>query len=62
MAANGGVAVQQAVAPVLQAVETMQSSGDRAQKKEAHEYLDRFQKTVCLVAPTGHSCMLMSAG
>lgn len=46
MAANGAAA--QAFAPVLAAVETMQSSGDRAQKAEANDFLDRFQKTVLI--------------
>lgn len=44
MAFNGVAA--QSLAPVLAAVEAMQSSGNRAQKAEANESLDRFQKTV----------------
>ena len=44
MAANG--VASQAFAPVLAAVETMQSSGSRTQKAEANTYLDKFQKTV----------------
>jgi len=32
-------------APVLAAVDTMQSNTDRAQKGQAHEFLDKFQKT-----------------
>ena len=44
MAANGVAA--QAFAPVVAAVETMQSSGHRAQKAEANNFLDKFQKTV----------------
>lgn len=45
MAANGGPN-QQALLPILAAVDTMQSSTDRAQKSEAVLYLDKFQKTV----------------
>ena len=33
-------------APVLAALETMQSNVDRAQKSQAHEYLEKFQKSV----------------
>lgn len=40
------VAAQQAFAPVLAAVATMQANVDRAQKGQATEYLDKFQKTV----------------
>lgn len=43
MAANG---VQQAFAPVLAAHTTMQSGVDRAQKEQAHHFLERFQKSV----------------
>jgi transportin-3 len=44
MAANG--VAGHAFAPVVAAVETMQSSGHRAQKAEANSFLDKFQKTV----------------
>jgi transportin-3 len=37
--------VQGAFAPVLSALATMQSSADRAQKGEAHLYLEQFQKS-----------------
>lgn len=43
MATNGH---EQAFAPVIAALATMQSSGDRAQKGQAHEYLEQFQKSV----------------
>lgn len=45
MAANGAAA-QQAFAPVLAALATMQSNVDRTQKGHAHEYLEQFQKSV----------------
>ncbi|PVH94273.1 ARM repeat-containing protein [Periconia macrospinosa] len=42
MAANGA---QQAFAPVLAAHSTMASGADRAQKEQAHQYLEQFQKS-----------------
>lgn len=42
MAANG----TQAFAPVLAALQTMQSNVYRAQKGQAHEFLEQFQKSV----------------
>lgn len=42
MAANGA---QQAFAAVLGALATMSSSSDRAQKGQAHEFLEKFQKS-----------------
>ena len=42
MVANGNA--QPAFAPVLAALATMQASVDRAQKAQAHEYLETFQK------------------
>ena len=36
---------QGAFAPVLAALATMQSNADRAQKGEAHTYLEQFQKS-----------------
>lgn len=42
MAANG---VQQAFAPVLAAHNTMSSGADRAQKEQAHQFLEQFQKS-----------------
>ncbi|KAF2877357.1 armadillo-type protein [Massariosphaeria phaeospora] len=42
MAANGA---QQVFAPVLAAHDTMQSGADRAQKEQAHQFLERFQKS-----------------
>ena len=33
-------------APVLAALATMQSNVDRSQKSQAHEYLEKFQKSV----------------
>jgi len=44
MAANG-VLAQEALAPILTAVNTMQSSTDKEQKQSAADYLDQFQKT-----------------
>jgi len=44
MAANG-VLAQEALAPILSAVNTMQSSTDKVQKQTAADYLDQFQKT-----------------
>ncbi|KAF2835231.1 ARM repeat-containing protein [Patellaria atrata CBS 101060] len=43
MATNG--AGQQAFAPILNALATLQSHGDRAQKGQAHEFLEKFQKS-----------------
>ena len=34
-------------APVLAALSTMQSNVERSQKSQAHEYLEKFQKSVC---------------
>lgn len=36
-------------APVLAALSTMQSNAERSQKSQAHEYLERFQKSVCWI-------------
>lgn len=44
MATNG--LAQQAFAPVLAALDTMQGNVDRAQKGRAHEFLETFQKSV----------------
>jgi len=35
-----------AYAPVLRALAAMQSNVDRAQKGQAHQYLEQFQKSV----------------
>jgi transportin-3 len=43
MAANG----QHVFDPVLAAHNTMASQADRAQKEQAHQYLEQFQKSVC---------------
>jgi hypothetical protein len=43
MASNGQI--QQAFAPVLQAVLAMRE-GSREQKESAHQYLEKFQKSV----------------
>ena len=45
MATNGNMSAQ-AFAPVLTALETMQSNADRAQKGHAHTFLEEFQKSV----------------
>ena len=42
MAASGAVGF----APVLAALSTMQSNAERFQKSQAHEYLEKFQKSV----------------
>lgn len=47
MAATGNAA-QQAFAPVLAALATMQGNVERAQKIQAHAYLEKFQKSVCI--------------
>jgi len=47
MASTNGT--QQAFAPVLAALATMQSNADRTQKGQAHEYLEQFQKAVSLL-------------
>lgn len=51
MAANG----QQVFDPVLAAHNTMASAADRAQKEQAHQFLEQFQKSVrgC-ASPPGH--------
>jgi hypothetical protein len=36
----------QAYRPILEAMATLQSSADRAQKTQAHDFLDKFQKSV----------------
>jgi hypothetical protein len=46
MAANGA---QQGFEPVLAAHNMMQSAGNRAQKEQAHQFLEQFQKSVCVV-------------
>jgi hypothetical protein len=47
MATNGA---QQGFEPVLAAHNMMQSAGNRAQKEQAHQFLEQFQKSVCLFA------------
>jgi transportin-3 len=47
MATTNGSA-QEAFTPVLQAVNSMRD-GHREEKKAAHEYLEKFQKSVCLL-------------
>ncbi|KAI9821252.1 MAG: Nuclear import receptor [Pycnora praestabilis] len=43
--ASNGAGPQQTVAPVLAALSTMQGNSTRAQKTQAHEYLEKFQKS-----------------
>ena len=50
MAANGAAA-QPPYAPVLAALASMSSNADRAQKTQAHEFLEKFQKSVRLPQP-----------
>ena len=38
-------------APVVAALVTMQSNVERAQKSHAHEYLEKFQKSVRIFPP-----------
>jgi hypothetical protein len=45
--ATNGASTQQALGPVVQAVESMQGNADRAIKEQATEFLDQFQKRVC---------------
>lgn len=44
MATNGA---QQVYEPVLAAHNVMQSGSNRAQKEQAHQFLEKFQKSVC---------------
>lgn len=44
--ATNGASAQEAFAPVLAALNTMQSNVERAQKGQAHEFLEKFQKSV----------------
>ncbi|EZF96444.1 hypothetical protein H113_03338 [Trichophyton rubrum MR1459] len=44
--ASSASAQQQAFAPVLAALQTMQSSVSRQEKTHAHEFLEKFQKSV----------------
>lgn len=54
--ATNGVAAQQALAPILAAVETMQGNVDRAQKEQAVQFLDKFQKTVRQTSKNRRHC------
>ena len=49
MATNGDT--QATVAPVLAALATLQANVEQAQKNEAHEYLQQFQKSVRIPSP-----------
>lgn len=40
-----------AFAPVIAALSTIQSNSPRPEKVYAHEYLEKFQKSVCNVFP-----------
>ena len=44
--------------PVLAALSTMQSNAERSQKSQAHEYLEVFQKSVCII-PRGHRAIFV---
>lgn len=50
MASKEGTAGQ-AFAPVLAAVSTMQGNVSRTEKTQAHEFLEKFQKSVCVPDP-----------
>lgn len=43
---NGSHGASDGFAPVLTALSTLQGNIDRSQKGEAHEYLEKFQKSV----------------
>lgn len=45
MAAAATANGQHAFAPVLSALATMSSNADRAQKGQAHQYLEQYQKS-----------------
>ena len=45
--ASEGNGLEQAFAPVLAAVATMQGNASRTEKTHAHEFLEQFQKSVC---------------
>lgn len=45
MASPNGVTAEQAFAPVLAALATMQSNAGASHKQQAHEYLEQFQKS-----------------
>lgn len=51
MAMNG----DSGYAPVLAALATMQANVDKAQKEQAHQYLEKFQKSVGCPAVTTSS-------
>jgi transportin-3 len=44
--ATNGAAAQMGYGPVLAALATMSANVDRAQKTQAHEFLEKFQKSV----------------
>ena len=46
-------------APVLAALSTMQSNVERSQKSQAHEYLEKFQKSVGLRSASELSVSLL---
>jgi len=46
--ATGGDGAGQAFGPVLAAVATMQGNASRTEKTHAHEFLEKFQKSVSL--------------
>lgn len=54
MASKDGGAGQ-AFGPVLAAVATMQGNVSRSEKTQAHEFLEKFQKSVWLPAPPSSS-------
>lgn len=46
MMVSNGASPGTAVAPVLAALATLQGNADRAQKSQAHDFLENFQKSV----------------
>lgn len=60
MAASNGNAPQ-SFDTVLSALNTLQSNVERSQKAAAHEYLDKFQKAVCLQFPCASTAVCANA-
>lgn len=57
MATASNASGQQAFAPVLAALSTMQSSVSRQEKTHAHEFLEKFQKSVSFGSLHRHTCL-----
>lgn len=64
--ADKQAAAGQAFSPVLAAVATMQGNVSRSEKTQAHEFLEKFQKSVCYgpfppLVPRGTTSSLTSS-